>query len=79
MTTERVRITLETPDGQQHIIVEDYHDGIEYMWEEGNYACDCNRRLFIARLTDPNFSADDPSLEPCGHTIQLISLERINA
>lgn len=23
-----------------------------YIWEEGNYGCDCNRRLFFARVKD---------------------------
>jgi len=24
-------------------------EGDDYMWSEGNYACDCNRALFFAR------------------------------
>jgi hypothetical protein len=24
-------------------------DGLEYIWTEGNYACDCNRELFFRR------------------------------
>ena len=23
-----------------------------FIWEDGNYACDCNRRLFFARVND---------------------------
>lgn len=23
-----------------------------YLWEYGNYSCDCNRRLFFARVND---------------------------
>lgn len=23
-----------------------------YIWEEGNYGCDCNRRLFFARINN---------------------------
>ena len=28
---------------------EDYGCKSSYIWEEGNYACDCNRELFFAR------------------------------
>jgi hypothetical protein len=42
----------------------------EYLYEEGNYACDCNRSDFIAEHCDKNF----PELE-CGDTVNLISLE----
>ena len=40
---------------------DDYLDeGIEYLWNEGNYACDCNRELFWCRLE----GKDDPN-SPC--------------
>lgn len=29
-----------------------------FMWEEGNYACDCNRRLFFARVNGENDNWD---------------------
>lgn len=41
----------------------------EYMYTEGNYACDCNRSDFITRNCDANF----PEME-CGDTIKLVSL-----
>jgi len=31
-----------------------------YMWEEGNYACDCNRRLFFARAVGEEEDWDSP-------------------
>jgi len=37
------------------------YDGI-YIWEDGNYSCDCNRALFFARAA----SEDEPN-ETCGH------------
>ena len=40
-----------------------------YMYEEGNYDCDCNRSLFIGRHCDDSF----PQME-CGEEIELISL-----
>lgn len=36
-------------------------DGVEFMYSDGNYGCDCNRALFLARaqgLTNPD--------RPCG-------------
>lgn len=42
-----------------------------YMFEEGNYACDCNRSLFLSREY-PNFEEMD-----CGENIDLISFEVI--
>lgn len=31
-----------------------------YVWEDGNYSCDCNRRLFFARAAndDENFDSE---------------------
>jgi hypothetical protein len=53
-------------DGLQRTVqYEDYDYGIEstvFMWQEGNYSCDCNRALFFARASgDP-----DPEPRPCG-------------
>ena len=34
----------------------------EFMWHEGNYSCDCNRMLFLARglgREDPDVSCGD--------------------
>jgi hypothetical protein len=47
-------------------------DGAWYVWIEGNYACDCNRRLFMARaLGEPE--PDHETLK-CGDTIVLEEL-----
>jgi hypothetical protein len=44
-----------------------------YMWEKGNYGCDCNRRLAIAQrypgVTDAQIC--DDVTNPCGETIPL--------
>lgn len=41
--TQEVRIYKDS------LYVEDGH--VEtYIWEEGNYSCDCNRRLFFSRV-----------------------------
>lgn len=42
---------------------------IPYIWDEGNYACDCNRSLFIQRQCDENF----PKFI-CGDKIKLIEV-----
>lgn len=45
---------------------------IPYIWEDGNYACDCNRSIFIQRCCDENF----PKL-PCNvdeNQIKLIDI-----
>lgn len=44
-------------------------ESAEYMFTEGNYACDCNRSLFLSRINE-NF----PELE-CGHEIEMKSFE----
>lgn len=42
---------------------------IPFIWEDGNYSCDCNRSLFIQRCCDKDFSDF-----PCGHEIKLIGI-----
>jgi hypothetical protein len=37
----------------------------EYWWTEGNFGCDCNRRLTWARCADP--PEDEPENQECGH------------
>ena len=34
------------------------HELSKYMWSEGNFSCDCNRRLFYNRTLDPCFEVD---------------------
>jgi len=33
-----------------------------YIWDEGNFACDCNRKLFFCRAGNE----DEPEEIPCG-------------
>lgn len=48
------------------------------QYTKGNYACDCNRSLFINRYCDdaPDewAGADEEGVLPCGDTIELVSL-----
>jgi len=59
--------------GKTYVVTEDYNnssdDGIEFMWEEGNWSCDCNKSLMIQRQVDPSF----PDMD-CGHEIKLTKL-----
>lgn len=53
-TTTGIERTIEKPG--------EWDDGSDFMWNEGNYACDCNRRLFFARAA----GLPDPEPNPCG-------------
>jgi hypothetical protein len=44
-------------------------ESVEYMFSEGNYACDCNRSGFIARYCDTEFPRHD-----CGDQIAVVEL-----
>lgn len=40
-----------------------------FIWEEGNYACDCNRYSFFCRAVGNDEAKDDDAVEHlCGHT-----------
>ncbi len=43
---------------------------VDFIWSDGNYACDCNRDLFFHRAK----GLDDPDDNPCGeekYSIQI--------
>jgi len=42
-----------------------------WQWTEGNYGCDCNKRLFMARAGAPGYSADASIDTDCGEGIVL--------
>lgn len=74
-------VTLRFPNGDLVSYDEDFgygypEHGARYMYEEGNYSCDCNRRLFAARYANyPVSETDDEKAEVvCGDTITLVSL-----
>lgn len=57
-------------NGEEYNITEDFgygypQDSAEFMFEEGNYACDCNRSRMIQDV-EPDFRPLD-----CGDTITL--------
>lgn len=43
----------------------------EYMWGEGNYACDCNRAMFFAEAG----GEDEPEDAPCGEDAFSVRIE----
>ena len=62
-------------EGTEYMVEEEFTgsislEGIEFIFTEGNYACDCNRRAMI------NYAYDHilPEL-PCGDKIKLLSLK----
>lgn len=68
-------ITVKIRDNSTGEIVDyfaSFEDGEfqDFLWSEGNYACDCNRSLFFARAK----GLDDPEDNQCGdekYSIQI--------
>lgn len=74
------RIVLRWPDGRAVTIEQSFGygysaHGAEFMYRDGNYACDCNRRLFMWRQEGLSEDAIDALDNPCGDTIELVSLD----
>lgn len=65
-------------EGREYNLVENWgenygwdsaFEGIRYMFEEGNYSCDCNRSILIRRQVDSKFKEMD-----CGKLIKLVAI-----
>lgn len=74
---EKVFKVVLRHSGKEYVVYDDYYleapnDISQYMWEEGNYSCDCNKSLFIQRQCDEEF----PDMT-CGDTIELVSWKQI--
>lgn len=71
-------ITLKYKDRQYNFIFDFKcdisEDSAEYLFEDGNYACDCNRSLFIKQHCDKNFK----QLSCGGDEIELIKIKILN-
>lgn len=64
-TFETVKVEIRRNADNVVRVYEDKYWLSDFIWSEGNYACDCNRHLFFERagegvepLNDPNFSND---------------------
>jgi len=75
MNTKICKFTLKLPNQEEYLSSEITFDfeiddhTIRYMFDEGNYSCDCNKSAFLCQ-------AGLLGIEyPCGETIDLINLE----
>lgn len=72
-------VVLRFPDGH---LVELAHTfgygysvyGAEFMWRDGNYHCDCNKRRLVWRQNGLSEQTINALENPCGETIILVSL-----
>ncbi len=62
----------EEPSSSGSVWFDDEGEPSLFMWEEGNYSCDCNRADFFG-LAD----RDNEAGFPCGNTIEILSIEVI--
>lgn len=75
--TRTVAVMLFEVDGKEYPLEYDFGIGYsaesaEFMWEEGNYACDCNRAIFLSEKYPEAFSRSN---RDCGDSIDLISFK----
>jgi len=42
-------------------------EGLQFYWTEGNFGCDCNRRMDFVRQVEGREPEDEPDECPCGH------------
>lgn len=66
-------------EGQEYRCEEDFGFGLDdkrirYMFNVGNYACDCNRMAFLHANHPDVFSEDRADHAVCGSDIKLVSL-----
>lgn len=74
-TVYRIR---ENASGEEREIVEaDIDYGLcDFMWTEGNMACDCNRRLEWLRAVEPTTSS--AAVDGCSHGKYTLVFVRVN-
>lgn len=53
---------FDVADPTQEAIDDTIYGGGRYQWQDGNYGCDCNRRLMFQRAGD-----EDETDHECGH------------
>jgi hypothetical protein len=52
----------------------DWQESIVYMWDEGNYCCDCNRQMYFLKAS----GEADPEFGECGFTAYKVNWLRID-
>lgn len=52
---------------------QDIFSAMEYQYTDGNYSCDCNKAMFLARA----YQQEEPEDPPCGDTMTLSRLTAI--
>lgn len=62
-------VLIEAPWGDEQEIF----SAMEYQYLDGNYSCDCNKAMFLARA----YQQDEPDDPPCGDEITLKRLTAI--
>lgn len=56
---------------------DDFDDGnVWFLWTDGNYGCDCNKRLFIGRAGFAGYPMDIGDAGPCTSKILTVSVLR---
>ena len=53
-------VTMRDNKTQEEQVIEMDGEYIPYLWEEGNFACDCNRAVF--------FTGDHDIVQECGES-----------
>lgn len=74
VNTTMLHVTLVDTDQKEYIIdfpLDGYRpkSGIEYLWFDGNFGCDCNKRIQINRIK--GIAMGDNDDHPCGETIEV--------
>lgn len=69
------KMVFVLPDGHEVPCIYDFgygypEDSARYMFEEGNYSCDCNKAIFISEVLE-GFDGDD---WPCENSIKIKGL-----
>lgn len=68
----KAEVLLRDKSGRERLYLDEINDNhldsYVFLWEEGNFACDCNRSLFL-------YENGEAEALPCGDTeIRVVSL-----
>lgn len=76
--TETIRYILWSCDFPEDKTEEGEEDSVAYMWDSGNYSCDCNRAIyFYGRNEEGTPYYDNYS---CGDSrFKLLSIEKVTS